>query len=58
VKARGLPRGQLATTATVDAAGQQLAAAQQVHLMDTQRLLELITRRSVEQQRALAARLA
>ena len=58
VKARGLPRGQLATTATVDAAGQQLAAAQQVHLMDTQRLLELITRRTVEQQRALAARLA
>ena len=58
VKARGLPRGQLATTASVDAARQQLAAAQQVHLMDTQRLLELITRRSVEQQRALAARLA
>ena len=58
VKARGLPRGQLATTASVDAARQQLAAAQQVHLMDTQRLLELITRRTVEQQRALAARLA
>lgn len=58
VKARGLPRGQLATTATVDAAGRQLAAAQQVHLMDTQRLLELITRRTVEQQRVLASRLA
>lgn len=58
VKTRGLPRGQLATTASVDAACQQLAAAQQVHLMDTQRLLELITRRTVEQQRVLAARLA
>ncbi len=58
VKAHGLPRGQLATTATVDAAGQQLATAQQVHLMDTQRLLELVTRRTAEQQRALAARLA
>jgi hypothetical protein len=58
VQTRGLPRGQLATTATVNVACQQLAATHQVHLMDTQRLLELITRRTAEQQRALAGRLA
>ena len=57
VKTRGLPRGQLATTAHIDAAGQQLAAQHRVHLMDTDRLLQLITQRSAEQQRALADRL-
>ncbi len=58
VKTHALPRGQLATTATIDAAGQQLAAQHRVHLMDTQRLLELIHQRTVEQQRTLADRLA
>ncbi len=57
VKSRGLPRGQLATTASLDAGSLQLASARGVHLMDTTRLLELITRRSPEQQRALADRL-
>ena len=58
VKTHGLPRGQLATTATIDAAGQQLAALHRVHLMDTQRLLDLIQQRTAEQQRVLADRLA
>ena len=58
VKARDLPRGQLATTGRVDDAGRQLAVARSVHLMDTERLLQLITQRTAEQQRALADRLA
>ena len=58
VKTHGLPRGQLATTATIDDAGRQLAVQHRVHLMDTQRLLELIHQRTVEQQRVLADRLA
>jgi hypothetical protein len=58
VKSRGLPRGQLATTATLDETSLQTAAALRVHLMDTNRLLELINQRNLEQQLALAARLA
>lgn len=58
VKTRDLPRGQLATTGQVDDACRQLAAARSVHLMDTERLLQLITQRSLEQQRVLADRLA
>jgi hypothetical protein len=57
VRSRDLPRGQLATTALVDHSALQQASAHGVYLMDCTRLLELIGRRSPEQQRALADRL-
>ncbi len=58
VTERGLSRGQLATTGDVNEAGRQLAAARNVHLMDSDRLLQLISQRTAEQQRILADRLA
>ena len=57
VKAGGLARGQLVTTAHVSAETRQQALARRVHVLDTEGLLNLVAQRSTEQQRSLAAQL-
>ena len=57
VKAGGLARGQLVTTAHVTAETRQQALARRVHVLDTKGLLNLVAQRSAEQQRVLATHL-